>query len=560
MKYFKYIFALALLVTAPASAEPVKGKSAMVAAGEPIAADVGLQVLKDGGNAVDAAVTIAFTMAVTLPQAGNIGGGGFMLIRSAKKKEVVAIDYREKAPAAATRDMFLDKEGNPDKTLSRFSHLSAGVPGTVAGLALALEKYGTISLAEALTPAIKIAENGFTITPALRAAIKKNSERLQKFPAAHAIFTKADGSFYKPGDLFVQPELAKTLKTIAAEGAEGFYEGSVAELIAAEMAANGGLITKEDLKNYKATVRIPVKGNYRGYDIYSMSPPSSGGVHIIEILNIVEGYDIAGLGHNSPKTIHYMAEAMKRAYADRAEDLGDPDFVNVPVEGLTDKKYAKKLRGKIKRRRAIKSEKISPGKPPGYESNETTHFSVVDAEGNAVSNTYTLNFSFGSGIVVGGAGFLLNNEMDDFSAKPGSPNAYGLLGGAANAIEPEKRMLSSMSPTIVLKNQKPFIVTGSPGGSRIITTTLQVIINVIDHKMDIATAVKAPRIHHQWLPDEIRVEEGIGHHTLKALKKMGHKVVVKKLMGAASSILIDPEDSTLYGAPDPRREGVAVGY
>ena len=559
MRYFKIIFAL-LLIAKPAWAGPVKGAHAMIAAGEPIAASAGLQVLKDGGNAVDAAVTIAFTMAVTLPQAGNIGGGGFMLIHSASSKEVVAIDYREKAPGAATRDIFLDSEGNPDNTLSRFSHLSAGVPGTVSGLALALERFGTISLAEALRPAIKIAEEGFSMTPALSAAIRSNSKALKRNATARAIFTKTSGDFYEPGDLFIQPELAKTLKTVAAKGAKGFYEGRVAELITAEMAANGGLITKEDLRNYRAAVRRPVKGTYRGYDIYSMSPPSSGGVHIVEILNILEGYDIAGLGHNSPRTIHYMAEAMKRAYADRSMYLGDPDFVKVPIEGLTSKKYARRLRRKIKKRRATKSELVSPGRPPGYESAETTHFSVVDSEGTAVSNTYTLNFGFGSGIAVAGAGFLLNNEMDDFSAAPGVPNAYGLLGGAANAIEPGKRMLSSMSPTIVLKDDKPFIVTGSPGGSRIITTTLQVIMNVIDHKMDIAEAVGAPRIHHQWLPDEIRIEEGIAADTIKVLKSMGHKVSVGKPMGAASSILIDPEDSTLYGADDPRRPGAAVGY
>ncbi|MFQ5586942.1 MAG: gamma-glutamyltransferase, partial [Thermodesulfobacteriota bacterium] len=482
---------------------PVEGKRGMVVAGEPVAARIGLDVLKRGGNAVDAAVTIGFVMAVTLPRAGNIGGGGFMLIYSAKTGEVIAVDYRERAPATAHRDMFLDGDGNVESSLSRFSHLSAGVPGTVAGLAVALERYGTISLAEALKPAIKLAKEGFLVTPELSSAIKSQAERLRKWPSTREVFFRPDGSFYEPGDLLVQRDLAKTLKAIARRGARAFYEGKVADLIVSEMKANGGLITKKDLRGYRPVVRQPVHGTYRGYDIYSMSPPSSGGVHIVQILNILEGYDVGSLGHNSAASIHLMSEAMKRAYADRSRYLGDPDFVDVPVEGLTSKGYAARLRGEIESRKASDSKDISPGLPPGYESSETTHFSVVDGEGNAVSNTYTINFSFGSGIVVEGAGFLLNNEMDDFSAKPGVPNAYGLIGGTANAIGPRKRMLSSMSPTIVLKEGKPFIVTGSPGGSRIITTTLQVIMNVIDHGMNIQEAVNAARVHHQWLPDEI---------------------------------------------------------
>ena len=566
MRFLKSIctFLVFIVAAAPAIAgerdTPVQAKSAMVVAGEPAAAGIGLEVLKNGGNAVDAAVTIGFVMAVTLPRAGNIGGGGFMLIYSAKSGKVIAVDYRERAPASAHRDMFLDDDCNPDSDLSRFSHLSAGVPGTVAGLALALKKYGTISLKEALAPAIKIAEEGLPVTPAFSDAIKSNSELLGKWASTRAVFFKPDGSFYEPGDVFVQKDLADTLKAVAGEGVKAFYQGKIADLIVAEMEPNGGLITREDLKNYQPVIREPVKGAYRGHDIYSMPPPSSGGVHIVQILNILEGYHLPSLGPNSPKSIHFMAEAMKMAYADRSRYLGDPDFVKVPVEGLTDKKYAGTLRRRIKAGRATDSKDISPGSPPGYESGETTHFSVVDSKGNAVSNTYTINFGFGSGIVVEGAGFLLNNEMDDFSAKPGVPNAYGLVGGAANAIEPGKRMLSSMSPTIVLKNNKPFIITGSPGGSRIITTTLQVIMNVIDHGMNIQEAVNAPRVHHQWLPDELRVEKGISARTIKKLKRMGHKVVVKEKMGAASSILIDSKGGNLYGAADPRRDGVAVGY
>lgn len=539
---------------------PVEGERGMVVTGEPIAARIGLDVLKRGGNAVDAAVTIGFVMAVTLPRAGNIGGGGFMLIYSAKSGEVIAIDYREQAPAGAHRDMFIDDDGNVDNTMSRFSHLSAGVPGTVAGLALALERYGTISLAEALKPAIKLAKKGFPVTPELSSAIKSQAARLKKWPSTGKVFFKPDGSFFEPGDLLVQRELAKTLQEIVRGGARAFYEGVVADRIVAEMEANGGLITREDLMGYKPVIREAVHGTYRGYDIYSMSPPSSGGVHIVQILNILEGYDVGSLGHNSAAAIHLMTEAMRRAYADRSKYLGDPDFIKVPVEGLTSKGYSAKLRGEFDGGKASDSRDISPGKPPGYESDETTHFSVVDSAGNAVSNTYTINFSFGSGIVVKGGGFLLNNEMDDFSAKPGVPNAYGLIGGAANAIEPQKRMLSSMSPTLVLKNGKPFIVTGSPGGSRIISTTLQVIMNVIDHGMNIQEAVNAARIHHQWLPDEIRVEEGISADTVRILAGMGHRVSVKNTMGAASSILIDNDGGKIYGAADPRRRGLAVGH
>jgi gamma-glutamyltranspeptidase/glutathione hydrolase len=573
MKYFfrLYFAAISLMFATLALAQsanlserdiltPTIAMHGMVVTGEEIAAQVGVKILQKGGNAVDAAVTIGFIKAVTYPQAGNIGGGGFMLIYSAKTGEVIAIDYREKAPAKATRDMFLDEKGNVNSKLSRFSYLSAGVPGTVAGMAMALEKYGTISLAEALAPAIAIAEEGFIITPAFSDYIKKKAKRLKKHPTTAAIFFKPDGSFYKAGDRFVQNDLANTLKAIAKKGIKAFYEGEIADLIVKDMEAHGGLITKEDLANYQPGLRKPIHGTYRGYDIYSMSPPSSGGVHIVQILNLLENDDIGLLGHNTAATIHLMAEAMKRAYADRSKYLGDTDFVTVPLTGLTSKAYAATLNKQINRQKASVSQDILPGKPTHYESNETTHYSVVDKEGNAVSNTYTINFGFGSGIVVNGAGFLLNNEMDDFSAKPGVPNAYGLIGGTANAIEPHKRMLSSMSPTIVLKDSKPFIVTGSPGGSRIITTTLQVIMNVIDHKMNIQEAVNAVRIHHQWLPDEIRVEEGLSLDTIKLLTEMGHKVVIKKAMGAAASILIDQDKHKLHGANDPRRQGIAFGY
>lgn len=530
---------------------PVQGKKGMVVTSHFLATESALAVLEKGGNAVDAAVTAAFSLAVTQPRSGNIGGGGFMLISSEKNNDVIAIDYREKAPAAATTDMFLNKEGEADSNLSSYSHLASGVPGTVAGLAMALEKYGTISLAEAMAPAIKLAEEGFIVTPRFSDGLKEKADMLKKWDSSAKIFYKADGSFYEPGDRFVQKDLAETLKRIAKSGPQEFYQGKTAELLVAEMTRHGGLITMEDMKNYAPRIKKPVHGTYRGYDVYSMSPPSSGGTHVIQILNILEGFPITEYGHNSAKTIHLMAEAMKRAYADRSLYLGDDDFVEIPLKGLLSKKYAEELRKQIDPAKATASSTIAPGKPQPYESNETTHFSIVDQYGNAVSNTYTINFSYGSGIVVEGAGFLLNNEMDDFSAKPGVPNAYGLVGGEANKVEPNKRMLSSMSPTIVKQNGKNFLVTGSPGGSRIITTTLQVIMNVIDHGLNIESAVAASRIHHQWLPDEIRIEEGISPDTIKLLEGMGHTISQQSAMGAIQSIMV--KDGTMYGGADPRR-------
>ncbi|GGB79354.1 gamma-glutamyltransferase [Marinobacterium zhoushanense] len=539
---------------------PVEARNGMVVTSHYLATDEALKVLEAGGNAVDAAVTAAFALAVTQPRSGNIGGGGFMLISSEKTGEVNAIDYRERAPAAATRDMYLNEQGEVDEKLSRFSDKAAGVPGTVAGLALALEKYGTISLAEALAPAIKLAEEGFVVPPRFSEGIRERALLLGVFESSRKVFFKPDGGFYEPGDLFVQKDLAATLRRIAEQGVKGFYEGQTADLIVAEMQRGGGLITLDDLKNYQPEIRKPVHGTYRGHDVYSMSPPSSGGTHVVQILNILEGYPLAESGLNSAKTIHLMAEAMKRAYADRSQYLGDTDFVQVPLKGLTSKDYADELRAHIDLGKATPSAEIRPGNPAPYESNETTHFSIVDKYGNAVSNTYTINFSYGSHIVVDGAGFLLNNEMDDFSAKPGVPNAYGLIGGEANKIEPNKRMLSSMSPTIVKKDGKNFIVTGSPGGSRIITTTLQVLINVIDHHLNIQAAVNAPRVHHQWLPDEIRIEQGISPDTIALLRGMGHTVEQKAAMGAIQSIMVG-EDGVFYGGADPRRStSSAKGY
>ena len=538
---------------------PVVGNNAMVATQEALATQAGLQVLQEGGNAVDAAVTVAFTLAVTLPRAGNVGGGGFMLVHLADSNETIAIDYREKAPKSATRDMFLDANGEVDKEKSRFSYLAVGVPGTVAGMSLALDKYGTISLERALQPAIELAEKGFIVDEDLSNSLLGMKKYLELHSASREIFFKEGTIPYESGDILKQKDLANTLKLIAQEGKEAFYQGSIADKIAANMAANGGLITKEDLATYEPVIRQPIQGNYRGYQIYSMPPPSSGGVHLVQMLNILENFPIRKSGHNTAQTIHLMAETMKFAYADRSRHLGDSDFVSVPLAWLTSKAYGRQLAEKIDFNQVTPSKQIAPGNLPKQESNETTHYSVVDRYGNAVSNTYTLNFSYGSGIVVPGTGILLNNQMDDFSAKPGVPNAYGLIGGEFNAIEPEKRMLSSMSPTIVMENGKPFLVTGSPGGSRIITTTLQVIMNVIDHKMNIATATNAVRVHHQWLPDELRIERGLNEDTISLLKEKGHEVNVKAAMGSTQSIM--RVEDKLYGASDPRKPGAStLGY
>jgi gamma-glutamyltranspeptidase / glutathione hydrolase len=537
---------------------PVWAPNGMVASQEGIATRIGVEVLEAGGNAVDAAVAVGFALAVTLPRAGNLGGGGFMIVHQAESGETVAIDYRETAPGAAHRDMYLAADGEPDPQLSRFSHLAAGVPGTVAGMALALERYGTMSLADALAPAIRLAEQGFPVSVDLAESLRGLEQRMRAWPATEAIFYKGEG-FHAPGEVFVQEDLARTLRLIAEEGTAAFYEGEIADLIVAEMERHGGMITHEDLAAYEALVREPVRGTYRGHEIASMPPPSSGGIHLVQILNILEDYPITEMGALGADTIHHMAEAMKLAFADRAEYLGDLDFVDVPVDGLVSKDYAAEQRELIDPLRATPAETIKPGDPFRYESPDTTHYSVVDEDGNAVSNTYTINFSYGSGIVVEGAGFLLNNEMDDFAAKPGEPNAYGLVQGERNAVEAGKRPLSSMTPTIVLRDGRPFLVTGSPGGPRIITTTLQVVMNVIDHGMNVAEATVAPRVHHQWLPDQLRVETGLSPDTIRILAERGHDVSVQDAMGSTQSILVG--DGFLLGSSDPRRpDALTAGH
>lgn len=551
------------LISYNARFHPVIGENGAVAAQEEIAAQVGRDILAAGGNAVDAAVATGFALAVTHPQAGNLGGGGFMVMKLNTHRSPIAIDFREMAPGGADRDMFLDTEGNVDNQRARFSHLSAGVPGAVMGFTTALEEYGTMSLRDVMAPAIKLAQRGFEMPRALAEGLSRRQDRFTRDPSSLEYFYKSDGEHYETGERFAQKDLAKTLKRISKYGAKGFYEGPVAALIVAEMEANGGLITLEDLKNYRAVKRDAVTGTYRGYDVISMPPPSSGGIHVIEMLNILEGYDLASMGHNSADYLSVLIEAMRRAYADRSEYLGDPDYFDVPIEELTDKKYAETLRAQINPKKASLSSDVRPGLGPVNESPQTTHFSVVDDEGNAVAVTTTLNFTFGSGYSVDGAGFLLNNEMDDFSAKPGSPNGFGLIGGAANAIEPGKRPLSSMTPTLVLKDGAPWLVTGSPGGSTIINIVLQVVLNAIDFDMNAMQAVNAPRIHHQWLPDVIASEPGISIDTLKILEARGFKLMkteegdyAQRVMGSANSIMI--EEGVAFGAADPRRPGSGV--
>jgi gamma-glutamyltranspeptidase/glutathione hydrolase len=538
---------------------PVVAVEGMVSSAEAEATRVGLEVLKAGGNAVDAGVAVAAALAVTYPRAGNLGGGGFMLIHEAESDQTTALDFREKAPMAARRDMFLDAEGDADPQLSRYSHLASGVPGTVAGLAHAREAFGTMSWASLLEPAIRLAEAGFTVYPDLHESLQAMAGKDHFGEEARRVFLSSNGTAPEVGTLLRQPELANSLRQIAEEGPEAFYAGPIAEKIAKEMLAHGGLITEADLAAYSVVEREPVRGTYRGHEVLSMPPPSSGGIHIVQMLNILEDYPLSDWGHNAAMTVHHMVEAMKRAYADRAEHLGDTDYVDVPLEGLISKAYADKLRLSIRSDRAIPSADISAGTPAPAEPPETTHFSIVDRWGNAVSCTYTLNFSYGSGVMIPGTGILMNNQMDDFSAKPGVPNAYGLIGGEANAIEPGKRMLSSMSPTLVLRDGEVFIVTGSPGGSRIITTVLQVLMNIIDHGMNPAEAEHAVRFHHQWLPDYIRVERGFNPDTRRLLEEKGHTLKTEKAMGGSKTIV--RINGRLYGSADPRRSsGTVLGY
>ena len=537
----------------------VKGHNGAVASSSAIASEVGIQILKEGGNAVDAAIATAFAMAVTLPSAGNIGGGGFLIYHGADG-QTSAFDFREKAPLASTTDMYLDKNGNIDYSLKHLSILSVGVPGTVAGMELAHQRYGTMEWENLLSPAIRLAREGFPISWKLHDDFKnkRNREWFNKYSSSKKKFYRPDGNLYQPGDLWIQTDLANTLERIQKEGKDGFYKGKTAKLIADFMAANDGIITLEDLEKYQAIERKPIQGSYQGFEIVSMPPPSSGGIILTEMLNILEGFDLKKVGHNSALYLHLLTESMRRAYADRANYLGDPDFnENMPVNRLTSKQHAENLRKSISM--SQKSESDPALFARAYESEETTHFSVADKHGNMVSLTYTLEFGYGSHVVVEGAGFLLNNEMGDFNAQPGITNLTGGIGTIANQIRPQQRMLSSMTPTIVAKNGVPLFATGTPGGRTIINTTMQTILNIIDHGMTIAESIEAPRIHHQWLPDVTSIEKiGISPDTQKLYEAFGHKIRVRNTIGSAMGVYRDPETGIISGAADSRAEDGGV--
>ncbi|GAC1446146.1 MAG: gamma-glutamyltransferase [Pyrinomonadaceae bacterium] len=553
------------LPTFAASRRPVRGSHGMVASTNELASQVGVEIMKRGGNAIDAGVAVAFALAVTHPQAGNLGGGGFMMIRL-KDGRTTAIDYREMAPSAATHDVYLDKNGDVIKGEggSLVGYRAAGVPGTVAGMELALRKYGSgkLTWADVIEPARRLAADGFDVSYGLARSFRSDRELLSISPDGKRVFLR-DGKFYNEGETIKQNELAETFARLEKNGAREFYEGATAQLIVDDMKRHNGLLTLDDMKNYVAKERVPLRGTYRGYEIISMPPPSSGGAVLLEMLNILEGYDLKQKGWSSSARYHLTAEAMRRAFADRAEYMGDTDFVKVPIEGLIDKTYAARLRENINTYKASTSAQVKAGKPTGYESTETTHFTVVDAEGNAVSNTYTLNNTFGSGVVAKGTGILMNDEMDDFAVKPGTPNFYGLIQSEKNSVAPRKRPLSAMTPTFVLRKDNSFwFAVGSPGGPTIINTVLQVISNVIDYDMNIQQAIDAPRIHHQWLPDVLVYEPyGLSLDTLALLKSRGHTLTDKpRYMGDAHGVMIEEKTGVRLGASDSRNEGVAVGY
>ena len=540
---------------------PVMGKSGMVASHNALSSEIAAEILAKGGNAIDAGAALGFALAVTLPRAGNIGGGGFMLVHVAELNKTIAIDFRETAPAEATQGMFFDSDGNVvlDETY-RFSHKSSAVPGSVAGLAHIVENYGTMSLAEVLEPAIRLARDGIAVTYDLAADLSR-SQRLKNNPASLKKFYKPDGSNYEVGEIFKQPDLAWTLSEIAKSGAEAFYHGSVAEKIVADMEAHNGLITMSDLSNYEVIEREPVRGTYRDYVIEAMPAPSSGGTHVIQMLNILENFPLAKMGPESADALHIMAESMKYSYADRSKYLGDPDFVEVPTETLISKEYAKGIAAKISSQRARSSDEIAPGNLAIYESDETTHYSVVDDQGNMVGNTYTLMFSFGSGVVIEGTGILMNNNMGNFTLRSDIPDAFGLMGSENNLIHPSRRPVSSMSPVLVSQNGKPMLMTGSPGGSKIISANMQMVLNVLEFGMNIADASVAPRIHHQWKPDVLEIEAGISPDTVSLLISKGQKIKFsQRSAGMGSLQTVMWKDGLFYGFSDPRRPGAgAVG-
>ncbi len=539
---------------------PLRVKNGIVTSASRLASEAGVEALKQGGNAVDAAVATAFALAVTWPSAGNIGGGGFMVYHG-DDGHATTFDFREKAPLAATERMYLGLDGNVIENSNHIGLLAVGVPGTVAGLYKAHQELGSLPWEDLVAPAIKMAREGISITYSLYSSFARSKNRFDQYPSSAAKFSKPDGSLYDLGDTWFQPDLAHTLELIQQQGADGFYRGENAQRLANFMRVNGGIITQEDLAKYEAVEREPIRGTYRGYEIVSMPPTSSGGVALVEMLNILEGYDLASMGHNSAQYLHLLTESMRRAYADRAEHLGDADFNEaMPLERLMDKDYATTLRRSIDMAEASASEPTEFAQI--YESEETTHFSVVDNEGNMVSLTYTLEFGYSSGIVVEGGGYLLNNEMGDFNAVPGVTNDSGQIGTAPNLIAPGKRMLSSMTPTIVAQRGQPLMAVGSPGGKTIINTTMQLILNVLDHDMNIAESVEAGRIHHQWLPDVTSIEESaISPDTIRLYQEKGHQISIRGSQGAAMGVYIDQENGLYLGAADSRRaDAAAVGY
>ncbi|MBK5292461.1 MAG: gamma-glutamyltransferase [Acidobacteriia bacterium] len=556
MRSFTRTFALVLTFTLILAArDPVRTRHAMVVAQEPHATDIGVQVLRQGGNAIDAAVAVALALAVTHPSAGNLGGGGFLLARFADGTSTF-IDFRESAPLAASRDMYLDADGQPTRD-SVIGWRAAGVPGTVKGLGFAHAKYGRKKWADLAAPAVNLAADGFEVSYSLSKSLCDSAKDMLPFAESKRIFLK-DGAFHQPGERLVQPELARTLARIAQEGAREFYEGETARILAEESRKNGGLITLEDLKGYEARERTPLSGSYKGYAILTAPPPSSGGLGLLQMFGVLEGSGYEKSGAGSAAAVHYVAETMRRFFADRSEHMADPDFFKVPVKGLLDPRYIQLLRSSIDPAHASSSQRIRPGKPAGYESGETTHFSIVDAEGNAVALTYTINESYGNGVTVPGLGFLLNNEMDDFAAKPGTPNQFGLIQGEGNAIEPRKRPLSAMTPTILLRDNKLYMVLGAPGGPRIINGVAQAILNVIDFGMNIQEAVDFPRFHHQWMPDQISMEKGFSPDTVALLKAKGHTIAPITNVARLAAIVVD--GGWLQGASDGRADDKAAGY
>ncbi len=563
-------FAIVLSIlptTAPAYAatrEPVRAPNAMVASQHPLASQIGVDVMKCGGNAIDAAIAVGIALAVVYPEAGNIGGGGFMVIRK-KNGETYAIDYREMAPAAAHRDLYVNDKGEliRGEGSSTIGYRASGVPGTLAGFELAHKKYGSgkVSWSDLVAPARKLANEGYVLSYRLASLAVAYREHLEKYPDSKRIFLR-DGNHYKEGELLKQPELGQTLARIEKNGAKDFYEGRTAELIAADMKSNNGLITLEDLKNYRAKERAPIRGTYRGHEVISMPPPSSGGIVLLQVLNMLEGYDIRAMGHNSAAKLHLLTEASRRAFADRAEYMADPDFADVPAIPLIDKKYAEARRASIDLKKATPSSVIKFGEPAGSEGTETTHYTVVDRDGTMVSNTYTINDLYGSRVTIKGTGILMNDEMDDFAARPGQPNLFGLVQGERNKVEGGKRPLSSMTPTIVLrKDGSVWFAVGARGGPRIISAVIQTVINVIDHDMDIQQAIDAPRIHHQWLPDQTLHEPfGLSPDTINILNSLGHNMAPRPGNIASATGIMIGEDGTKFGAIDSRSDGEAIGY